>query len=106
MRQFKIKVMLFKKVNQDGDTQWVGKPPGAKSAANKMTHDALLREAPAVIKGEAIVKFRILQDDGLKHLANAKQLKPRQERLVEEGELREMLPRQQWQRAYKPSMLG
>ena len=80
----------------------------AADAYNKTGNDeALYGQAPAEVEDDKVLKFRLMQDNGLKLQRNAKQLKQRQDKLQEQGGFRVQLPKQSFkQRGFKPTFGG
>ena len=101
-----IKEIMFRMLAKDNTTSWINYLSKATSAYNKTPHGTTYGEAPEDVKDESIVKFRLTQDNGEKLKKNSKQLKQRQEKLEAAGGFRPMLPRSEWQRAFKPRYSG
>lgn len=101
-----IKEIMFRMLAKDNTTSWINFLSSATSAYNKTPHGTTYGEAPEDVADESIVKFRLLQDNAEKLKRNSKQLKQRQEKLEATGGFRPMLPRSEWQRAFKPRYSG
>ena len=100
------KEALFRMLAKDNTTSWINYLSKATSAYNKTPHGTTYGEAPEDVADESIVKFRLLQDNALKLKRNSRQLQQRQEKLEAAGGFRTMLPRSEWQRAFKPKWSG
>ena len=100
-----IKEIMFRMLAKDNTTSWINFLSAATSAYNKTPHGTTYG-APEDVADESIVKFRLLQDNAEKLKRNSKQLKQRQEKLEAAGAFRPMLPRSEWQRAFKPRYSG
>ena len=82
---------------------WVDKLGKAEKAYNNTGNTkALYDNAPNDVADDKVLQFRIMQDNGRKLGANAKQLKQRQDKLEEQGSFRAMLPKQTFGRSFKP----
>ena len=101
-----VKEIMFRMMAQEETTSWINFLDRATKAYNKTPHGTTYGEAPEDVKDESIVKFRLLQDNAEKLKRNSKQLKQRQEKLEASGGFRTMLPRSEWQRAFKPTFSG
>ena len=65
-------------------TKWADKIEKAAAAYNKTGNDeALYGQAPNEVKDDKVLQFRLMQDNGKKFAQNAKQLKQRQEKLMQ-----------------------
>ena len=100
------KEIMFREMAEDNTTSWIGYLASATKKYNKTPHGTTYNEAPEEVNDSALVKFRLLQDNSLKLKRNAAQVEKRKNKLEGAGGFRAMLPRSQWQRAFKPRFGG
>ena len=101
-----IKEIMFREMAKDNTTSWINYVEKATNSYNNTPHGTTYNEAPEDVSDDAIVKFRLLQDNAEKLARNSKQLKNRQEKLEAAGGFRVMLPRSEWNRSFKPKWSG
>ena len=99
-----VKEIMFRMMAKEETTSWINYLEAATSAYQKTPHGTLHGEKPEDVPAE--IRFRLEQDNADKIKRNAKQLQQRQERLRAVGGFRPMLPRSEWQRAFKPRYSG
>jgi len=101
-----IKEIMFREMAKDNTTSWINYVEKATNSYNSIPHGTVYNESPEDVSDEAIVKFRLLQDNAEKLARNSKQLENRQEKLEAAGGFRVMLPRSEWNRSFKPKWSG
>ena len=103
-----VKEIMFRMMAKDETTSWINYLDRATAAYNKTPHGTTYGEAPEDVKkrDNKVVQFRLMQDNAAKLKRNANQLQERQENVRAAGSFRAMLPRSEWQRAFKPRYSG
>ena len=97
-----VKGILFREMGRTGTNKWVDKVDKASDAYNKTPNDAVQGEAPEDVRESPVAQFRIQAENAQKLRGNAKQLASRQQVLENAGAFRSMLPKQTFQRGFKP----
>ena len=101
-----IKKKIFRSLARKNTDNWVEELPKAEKAYNKTPHETLHGQSPEEVQDNDVTKFRLMQDNALKLRKNAKQLKQRQDRLMQAGFFRPQLGKQTFQRGFKPRFSG
>ena len=101
-----VKETMFRMMAKEETTSWINFLEPATSAYQKTPHGTLHGESPEDVKDEAVVRFRLEQDNAEKLKRNANQMQQRQARIRAAGAFRPMLPRSEWERSFKPKFSG
>ena len=103
-----IKETMFREMVEDNTSSWIPYLARATAAYNKTPHGTTYNMAPKDVNTTDgnVVKFRLYQDNAAKLRRNAKQVDERRAKLEALGAFRPMLPRSEWQRAFKPRFSG
>ena len=101
-----VKEIIFREMAEDDTTSWINYLDSATQAYNATPHGTTYGLPPEDVGASGITKFRLYQDNGRKLQQNSKQLADRSNKLEAAGAFRTMLPRSEWQRAFKPRYSG